>query len=404
MAHYQRVGDVPPKRHTQHRDPDGDLYYEELMGEEGFSSDSSLLYHRHVPSAMVDARTWDLPDQSTEPNSPLTPRHLTLHDLFPGDSWQAHDAVTGRRLVLGNGDVRISYAVVGTPSPLYRNAVGDEVVYVESGTATVETVFGHLEVGTGDYVVIPRATTHRWVPVGDGPLRLYCIEANSHIAPPKRYLSRYGQFLEHAPYCERDLRLPTYVASTGSASDTSTDVEVYLKHRGNGPGGLAGSVHVLPHHPFDVVGWDGCLYPYAFNVDDFEPITGRVHQPPPVHQVFEGHNFVVCNFVPRKVDYHPLAVPVPYYHSNVDSDEVMFYVAGDYEARKGSGIGIGSITLHPGGHAHGPQPSAIEASLGAERFDELAVMVDTFRPLELGEAGRESDDGVYAWSWAGGRR
>jgi homogentisate 1,2-dioxygenase len=183
-----------------------------------------------------------------------------------------------------------------------------------------------------------------------------------------------------------------------------TDVEVYIKHRGNGPGGLAGSVHVVPHHPFDVVGWDGCLYPYAFNVDDFEPITGRVHQPPPVHQVFEGHNFVVCNFVPRKVDYHPLAVPVPYYHSNVDSDEVMFYVAGDYEARKGSGIGIGSITLHPGGHAHGPQPSAIEASLGAERFDELAVMVDTFRPLELGEAGRASDDGAYAWSWTGGRR
>jgi len=401
MAHYQRAGDVPPKRHTQHRDADGNLYYEELMGEEGFSSDSSLLYHRHVPSAMVDARTWDLPDQATEPNAPLTPRHLALHGLFPGDGWKAIDAVTGRRLVLGNADVRISYAAVGATSPLYRNAVGDEVVYVESGTATVETVFGHLEVDTGDYVVIPRATTHRWVPTkGDhGPLRLYAIEANSHIAPPKRYLSRYGQFLEHAPYCERDLRLP----SAPEVRD-ETDVEVFIKHRGNGPGGLTGSVHVVPHHPFDVVGWDGCLYPYVFNVSDFEPLTGRVHQPPPVHQVFEGHNFVVCNFVPRKVDYHPLAVPVPYYHSNVDSDEVMFYVAGDYEARKGSGIGIGSITLHPGGHAHGPQPSAIEASLGAERFDELAVMVDTFRPLELGEAGRASDDGEYAWSWAGGRR
>jgi homogentisate 1,2-dioxygenase len=401
MAHYQRVGDVPPKRHTQHRDPDGTLYYEELMGEEGFSSDSSLLYHRHVPSAMVDARTWDLPDQATEPNAPLTPRHLTLHGLFPGDGWKAVDAVTGRRLVLGNADVRISYAAVGATSPLYRNAVGDEVVYVESGTATVETVFGHLEVDTGDYVVIPRATTHRWVPTtGDHePLRIYAIEANSHIAPPKRYLSRYGQFLEHAPYCERDLRLP----SAPEVRDEA-DVEVFIKHRGTGPGGLTGSVHVVPHHPFDVVGWDGCLYPYVFNVADFEPITGRVHQPPPVHQVFEGHNFVVCNFVPRKVDYHPLAVPVPYYHSNVDSDEVMFYVAGDYEARKGSGIGIGSITLHPGGHAHGPQPGAIEASLGAERFDELAVMVDTFRPLEIGEAGRASDDGEYAWSWAGGRR
>lgn len=407
MAHYQRVGDVPPKRHTQHRDPDGNLYYEELMGEEGFSSDSSLLYHRHVPSAMVDARTWDLPDQKTEPNAPLSPRHLTLHELFPGEAWKAIDAVTGRRLVLGNGDVRISYAVVGSTSPLYRNAVGDEVVFVESGTATVETVFGHLDAGPGDYIVIPRATTHRWVvdgPDDAAPVRLYFIEANSHITPPKRYLSRFGQLLEHAPYCERDLRPPTSMFELVETHGGDEDVEVYIKHRGTGTGGLAGSVHVVPNHPFDVVGWDGCLYPYAFNVDDFEPITGRVHQPPPVHQVFEGHNFVVCNFVPRKVDYHPLAVPVPYYHSNVDSDEVMFYVAGDYEARKGSGIGIGSITLHPGGHAHGPQPSAIEASLGVERFDELAVMVDTFRPLEIGEAGRESDDGEYAWSWAGGRR
>jgi homogentisate 1,2-dioxygenase len=399
MAHYQRFGDVPPKRHTQHRDAEGNLYYEELMGEEGFSSDSSLLYHRHLPSAMVDARTWELPDQSTVANAPLMPRHLSLHALFPDEEWKGVDAVTGRRLVLGNGDVRISYAVVGVTSPLYRNAIGDEVVYVESGQALVETVFGHLQVDTGDYVVIPRATTHRWVVDGSAPVRLYAIEANSHIAPPKRYLSRYGQLLEHAPYCERDLRVPT-----PPEVREETDVEVYIKHRGTGPGGLTGSVHVVPHHPFDVVGWDGCLYPYVFNVSDFEPITGRVHQPPPVHQVFEGHNFVVCNFVPRKVDYHPLAVPVPYYHSNVDSDEVMFYVAGDYEARKGSGIGIGSITLHPGGHAHGPQPSAIEASLGAESFDELAVMVDTFRPLELGEAGRASDDGAYAWTWAGGRR
>jgi homogentisate 1,2-dioxygenase len=404
MAHYQRVGDVPPKRHTQHRDPDGNLYYEELMGEEGFSSDSSLLYHCNVPSAMVDARTWDLPDQATETNAPLLPRHLSLHSLFPGDGWKGVDAVTGRRLVLGNADVRISYAVVGTTSPLYRNAVGDEVVFVESGTATVETVFGSLEAGPGDYIVIPRATTHRWVTSGEEPLRLYAIEANSHITPPKRYLSRFGQLLEHAPYCERDLRPPTSMFELVETHGGDADVEVYIKHRGVGPGGLAGSVHVVPNHPFDVVGWDGCLYPYAFNVEDFEPITGRIHQPPPVHQVFEGHNFVVCNFVPRKVDYHPLAVPVPYYHSNVDSDEVMFYVAGDYEARKGSGIGIGSITLHPGGHPHGPQPSAIEASLGAERFDELAVMVDTFRPLEIGEAGRASDDGEYAWSWAGGRR
>ncbi|MFD8810017.1 homogentisate 1,2-dioxygenase, partial [Streptomyces sp. NPDC059627] len=293
------------------------------------------------------------------------------------------------------GDVRIAYVAADRPSPLYRDAVGDECVFVESGSGTVETVFGDLHVGAGDYVILPRATTHRWVPDGPQPLRLYVIEANSHIAPARRFLSRYGQFLEHAPYCERDLRVPA-----GPRVVEARDVEVYVKHRGPGPGGSAGSVHVLPHHPFDVVGWDGCLYPYALNVSDYEPITGRIHQPPPAHQVFEGTGFVVCNFVPRKVDYHPLAVPVPYYHSNVDSDEVMFYVGGDYEARKGSGIGPGSVSLHPGGHAHGPQPGAVERSLGAEFFDELAVMVDTFRPLELGEAGQAADDGVYAWSWS----
>jgi homogentisate 1,2-dioxygenase len=396
MPHYRSAGRVPPKRHTQFRDAEGRLYHEELMGQEGFSSDSSLLYHVGVPSAMVDARNWELPDQATTPNHPLSPRHLKLHELFPGQEWKALDPVTGRRLVLGNGDVRIAYVVAGQPSPLYRNAIGDECVYVEAGSARVETVFGNLDAAQGDYVIVPRATTHRWVPTGDEPLRAYCIEANSHIAPPRRYLSRYGQLLEHAPYCERDLRAPSDPVVV-----EETDVEVYVKHRGPGPGGLAGSVHVVPGHPFDVVGWDGCLYPFAFNVSDYEPITGRVHQPPPVHQVWEGNNFVVCNFVPRKVDYHPLAVPVPYYHANVDSDEVMFYCGGDYEARKGSGIGPGSISLHPGGHSHGPQPSAIEKALGKEYFDELAVMVDTFRPLELGEGGRASDDGTYAWTWAG---
>lgn len=403
MAYYRQAGNIPPKRHTQHRDPDGNLYYEELMGEEGFSSDSSLLYHRGVPSAITDVREWLLPEQATTPNQPLLPRHLKLHDLFGTDDWQWKDAVTGRRLVLGNSDVRISYVVAGKASPIYRNAIGDECVFIEDGSATVETVFGNLDVGPGDYVIIPRATNHRWLP--KGMLRAYCIEANSHIAPPKRYLSRYGQLLESSPYCERDLRPPVFqppavVLETGENASTK---EIFIKHRGNGPGGLAGTIHTVPTSPFDVVGWDGCLYPYAFNVADFEPITGRVHQPPPVHQVFEGNNFVICNFVPRKVDYHPLSVPVPYYHSNVDSDEVMFYVAGDYEARKGSGIAPGSISLHPGGHSHGPQPSAIEASLGAESFDELAVMVDTFRPLELGEGGTACDDGEYAWSWVGGR-
>ncbi|NYH55412.1 MULTISPECIES: homogentisate 1,2-dioxygenase [Nocardiopsis] len=399
MAHYRQVGEVPRTRHTQHRTPEGGLYYEELMGEEGFSSDSSLLYHRAIPSAIVDAAEWRVPDQTRTRNAPMVPRHLRLHDLFSDQEWKAADVVESRRLVLGNDDVRISYVVAGAPSELYRNGIGDECVYVESGTARVETVFGLLEVGPGDYAVLPRATTHRWVPTGDGPLRAYVVEANSHIAPPRRYLSRYGQFLEHAPYCERDLRGPSEpLLAQGE------DVDVLIKHRGDGPGGISGTRYTYPTHPFDVVGWDGCLYPYAFNIEDFQPITGRVHQPPPVHQVFEGHNFVICNFVPRKVDYHPGAIPVPYYHSNVDSDEVMFYCGGDYEARKGSGIGQGSVSLHPGGHSHGPQPGAYERSIGAEAFDELAVMVDTFRPLDLGEGGLAGDDGVYAWSWAGGRR
>jgi homogentisate 1,2-dioxygenase len=398
MPYYQRRGSVPPKRHTQHRDPDGRLYFEELMGEEGFSSDSALLYHREIPSAMVDARAWIMPDLQTVPNEPLKPLHLRLPELFKdgGVDIDTTDAVTGRRLILGNDDVRISYVVAGAESPLYRNAIGDECVYIEAGDATVETTFGPLAARSGDYVMLPRATTHRWVPGAGEPLRAYVIEANSHITPARRYLSKFGQLLEQAPYCERDLHGPSDpVVASG------TDVEVYIKHRGSGPSGIAGTIHVSPHHPFDVVGWDGCLYPYTFNVADFEPITGRIHQPPPAHQVFEGRNFVICNFVPRKVDYHPLSIPVPYYHSNVDSDEVMFYCGGNYEARRGSGIGQGSVSLHPGGHSHGPQPGAYERSIGVEFFDELAVMVDTFAPLRLGEGARASDDGQYAWTWSG---
>ncbi|CAM4166469.1 homogentisate 1,2-dioxygenase [Janibacter anophelis] len=398
MAHYRQVGPVPDKRHTLFKDEDERILYEELMGEEGFSSDSSLLYHRHIPSGIVGARHWELPDQTLTPNEPLLPRHLTPHDLFSEESAATIDAVTGRQLLLGNGDVRLSYSQVGTTSPLYKNAIGDECVYVERGSALVETQFGALEASEGDYVIIPRATIHRWVLRDGESARLYFIEASSHISPPKRFLSRYGQFLEHAPYCERDLRGPTQPLLV-----EEQDVDVYIKHRGRGPSGITGTIHTVPEHPFDVVGWDGCLYPYTFNIRDYMPITGKVHQPPPAHQVFEGHNFVVCNFVPRKVDYHELSVPVPYYHSNVDSDEVMFYVDGDYEARKGSGIAQGSISLHPGGHAHGPQPGAVEASLGAEYFDETAVMVDTFRPLDLGVGGMATDDGKYAGSWTGGR-
>ncbi len=396
MPHYRSAGSLPPTRHIQHRQPDGGLAYEELMGEEGFSSSSSLLYHRGIPSAIVDSRVWDLGDQSTTPNHPLRARHLRLHQLFSDEAVARADPVTSRRLILGNDDVRIAYVVATHDSPLYRNAIGDECVYVESGRARVETIFGSMEAANGDLVVLPRGTTHRWCPADGEPLRAYCIESGSHIAPPPRYLSRYGQLLEHAPYSERALR---GVEAPDLVEGGPT--EVYVKHRVRT--GIVGSVLTYAAHPFDVVGWDGFLYPFALNVRDFQPITGRVHQPPPVHQVFAGQNFVICAFLPRMLDYHPLAVPIPYYHTNVDSDEVMFYVGGDYSARQGSGIGIGSISLHPGGQAHGPAPGAVEASLGRKATDEQAVMIDTFRSLEMGPGGLACEDPSYAWAWAGGR-
>lgn len=389
MPYYRAIGQIPHKRHTQFRKPDGTLYAEELMGMEGFSSDYALLYHDGLPTAIVDAQEWELDSPVTRPNHPLKPRHFKTHKLDAGSA----DAVTGRQLLLANADVRISYVIADRPSPLYRNAIGDECVYVESGSAVVETVFGSLEVGQGDYVMLPTSTTHRWVPSASGdPLRLLVVEAAGHIGPPARYLTKHGQFNEFSPYCERDLRAPS---ETLILDDT--DVEVYVRHRSGG------TRFVYARHPFDVVGWDGCLYPYAFNISDFEPITGRVHQPPPVHQTFAGPNFVICSFVPRKFDYHPLSIPAPYNHANVDSDEVLFYVGGDFMSRKGAGIELGSISLHPNGFTHGPQPGSVEASIGKEATDELAVMIDTFRPLDLGDAALACEDASYAWTWSGRR-
>ncbi|HVM21588.1 MAG TPA: cupin domain-containing protein [Egibacteraceae bacterium] len=387
MPYYRRVGEVPHKRHTQFRKPDGGLYAEELMGVEGFSSDSALLYHRHIPTAITAAEAVEREPDPLTPNHPLKPRHLRTHALKVGG-----DVVDARQLLMANDDVRISYVAADQPSPLYRNAIGDEVVYIESGTARFESVYGALDVGQGDYVVIPTSTTHQWVVTGDEPLRAMVIEASGHVAPPKRYLSQRGQFLEHAPFCERDLRGPAEPLLVDEE-----DVDVLVRHRT----GLTRFTYA--HHPFDVVGWDGHLYPYVFNIGDFEPITGRVHQPPPVHQTFEGPNFVICSFVPRKFDYHPEGIPAPYNHANVDSDEMLFYVGGDFMSRKGAGIELGSISLHPSGFTHGPQPGSVEASIGKEATDELAVMVDTFRPLHLGPAALDSEDAEYAWTWAKGR-
>ena len=387
MPYYRQVGEVPHKRHTQFFNPEGGLYAEELMGVEGFSSDSALLYHRHIPTGITAAEAVEREPDPLTPNHPLKPRHLKTHALKTGG-----DIVDGRQLLMANDDVRLSYVAADTSSGLYRNAIGDEVVYIESGAARFESVYGAMDVGQGDYVVIPTSTTHRWVVAGDEPLRVLVIEASGHVAPPKRYLSNRGQFLEHAPYCERDLRGPTEPLVV-----EGTDVDVLVRHRT----GL--TRYTYAHHPFDVVGWDGHLYPYVFNIGDFEPITGRIHQPPPVHQTFEGPNFVICSFVPRKFDYHPQGIPAPYNHANVDSDEMIFYVGGDFMSRKGAGIELGSISLHPSGFTHGPQPGSVEASIGKDATDELAVMVDTFRPLHLGPAAVDSEDDQYAWTWARGR-
>jgi homogentisate 1,2-dioxygenase len=385
MPYYRRTGEVPRKRHARFPRPDGGLYAEELMGEEGFSSASSLLYHCHSPSGIVAAEEVAAADDCLRANKPLLPRHFRTHALGAGA-----DLVTGRRLLLANDDVRVLHAVAARPSGLYRNAEGDELVYVEEGEAVLESVFGALTLHEGDYAVVPMSTTHRFVPQGT-QVRVVVLEARGHVRPPHRYLSQEGQFLEHAPYSERDLRAPQEPLLV-----EDDDATVLVRHRN----GL--TRYTYAHHPFDVVGWDGCLYPYAFSIHDFEPIVKRFHAPPPVHQTFEGPNFVVCSFCPRPFDFDPDAVPVPYHHANVDSDEVLFYVGGDFMSRKGAGIERGSMTLHPAGFVHGPQPGSVEAARGVPGTDEVAVMLDTFRPLQLGEAASASEDREYAWTWARG--
>jgi homogentisate 1,2-dioxygenase len=383
MPYYRSVGDVPRKRHVQFRQPDGRLYAEELMGEEGFSSDSALLYHRELPTRIVNAVAAGVDDPQLAAPEVLLPRHLLTHKLPTGD-----DVVTGRSVLMGNSSVRLSYVAALEDSGLYRDSDGDLLVYVESGTGRLESVFGVLDIGPGDYVVVPTGTTHRWCVV-DGPLRTLVVEARGHLTIPHQYLGKHGQVLEASPYCERDFRMPSEPLLVDGG-----ETDVLVRRRGRL------TTYTYASHPFDVVGWDGCLYPYALSIHDFEPITGRLHQPPPVHQTFAGPGFVVCSFVPRLLDYHPDAVPVPYNHSNVDSDEVLFYCGGDFTSRVGSGIGQGSISLHPGGFVHGPQPGSVERALGKASTDELAVMVDTFAPLDLASAAYEVEDPGYPWTWA----
>jgi len=382
------VGDVPRKRHTQFYEPGGGRLAEELMGEQGFSGASSLLYHRHSPSALSLVETVEHEPPQMYANHPLTPWHLRTGKLRGGG-----DPVTGRIALLASETLTINYFTADADSGLFRDSRGDELYFVQSGRAVLETVFGALDVGPGDYALVPASTTHRLVLDQDaGPFHGLVLEAKGHIDLPARYLTQRGQLREGAPYSERDFRLPI-----GPLLAEGLDVDVLVASRSGF------SRHRQASHPFDVVGWDGSLYPFAFSIHDFEPIVGRVHQPPPVHQTFEGPGFVVCSFVPRPYDFGEGAVKIPYHHANVDSDEVLFYVSGDFMSRAGSGIEAGSLSLHPAGFVHGPQPGSVEASMHADRTDELAVMIDTFDPLTLSEAARGVADPTYVLSWSAGR-
>ncbi len=392
MPYYTKLGKIPSKRHVQFRRPDGALYSEEVFGTEGFVGPTSTLYHIHPPTQVIGWKTLYGTKPEYVEQDVMRMRHLKL-GAMPAKG----DPVTGRVVLFGNADVEMAICVPAERMDYhYKNAMGDECLFVHFGSGTVHTTFGTLKFGPKDYIVIPKGITYRMVfdrqkPGDPAPRFLVFETANgSHIGPPPRYVSKQtSQFLEHAPYCERDLRLPELPLTF----DKRGEYEVRIKARDLVHG------YTYTYHPLDVVGWDGCYYPYCFNIDDFAPIVGKLHMPPPIHQTFEGHNFVICSFCPRLLDFHPEAIPVPYNHSNLDSDEILYYVEGNYKARKG--IEQCSITVHPQGIPHGPHPGTVEKSLGARETTELAVMCDTFRPMFPTKAAMEFDDLAYPRSWEG---
>lgn len=382
MPFYHRMGEIPQKRHVTFYKPDGSLFREQLMGTKGFSGIQSILYHHNPPTQVKETRKFADRTIDYVQQEHLKHQHFLSFDLPPGG-----DPIQGRQYLLGNNDVVMGVCVPTEPMDyFYRNADGDEVLFVHQGEGELQTIFGTISYRPGDYLVIPIGTTYRIVPSGEQS-RFLVIEAVNEIVPPKRYRNEHGQLLEHSPFCERDIRVPerlkTYVEKG--------EYEVRVKR-----GDVIYS-YLLDFHPFDVVGWDGYLYPYALSIHDFEPITGRIHQPPPVHQTFAGPNFVICSFVPRLYDYHPQAIPAPYFHSNVESDEVLYYVDGNFMSRKG--VYEGSITLHPMGIPHGPHPGKIEASIGKKDTQELAVMLDTFHPLFVTKQALTIEDHGYMSSW-----
>jgi len=381
MPSYVRAGSLPHKRHIQFRRPDGGLYAEELFSTKGFESVYSLLYHLRPPTATLEVRAWDRPAVQLEPNEPLRNRHFKTAKIQTGG-----DAIDSRRALLGNDDILLSIAQVERPMEYwYRNTGGDELLFIHHGAGVLETPFGELAFRAHDYVVIPTGTTYRVLPAS--PTRMLVHESRGMVTIPRRYRNDFGQLEEHAPYYERDFRAPVLKAPV----DARGEHEIRVSNAGRT------AIYIVQNHPCDVVGWDGYCYPYAFNLEEFAPITGKLHQPPPAHATFEAPGAAFCAFVPRLFDYHPLAIPVPYNHSSVDCDEVIFYVSGNFMSRRG--VEEGSITLHAAGAPHGPQPGAVEASLGAKSTDEIAVMVDTFKPLSLALSALEVEDEQYYRSW-----
>jgi homogentisate 1,2-dioxygenase len=384
MPHYHKLGSIPHKRHTQFRKPDGSLYSEQLFSTEGFSDDYSLLYHCHPPTQIIKTE----PQQDVSPQ--IAEEKMLKHRSFEGFNIKpAADYLESRVPVLVNSDCHIVLAAPkqSMTSYFYKNADADELIFVHEGTGKVITQYGQLPFSYGDYIILPRGTIYQ-IHFDTPANRLFIVESFTPLRYPKRYMSKYGQLMEHSPYCERDIRPPQDLVTY----DEKGDFLIRAKKKGVLYGLHYGT------HPFDVVGWDGCCYPYIFSIHDFEPITGRVHLPPPTHQTFETNSFVVCSFVPRLYDYHPLAIPAPYNHSNIDSDEVIYYVDGDFMSRKR--VTRGMITLHPAGIPHGPHPGAVEKSIGAKETKELAVMVDTFRPLMLTKQALGIENQDYVMSWA----
>ncbi len=386
MPFYHKLGTIPHKRHTQHRRSDGKLYTEELFGTEGFSGNSSLLYHHNPPVRVVSIEPCEFP----APEDWRLPVQRHVHTRTKPAKPQG-DPISGRRVLMYNSDCRIGIVLPDEQMDyFYKNGQTDELYFIHEGTGRFETSFGTLPYHEGDYVLLPHGTIYRIV-MDEGKPQRWLVVEGKNFEPPKRYRNEFGQLLENSPYCERDIRVPEEL--TAITGDEAGKGPFKVLVRAND----MLSAYYYDHHPLDVVGWDGYLYPYIFNIGDFEPITGRVHQPPPVHQTFDAHNFVVCSFVPRKYDYHPLSIPAPYNHSNIDSEEVIYYVNGNFMSRRG--IDVASFTLHPHGIPHGPHPGTAEASIGKESTDELAVMVDTFRPLKLTHWAEEFDDPNYPMSW-----